>query len=69
MGTSPNGKTKRWEVKNLGDTRLGGIHWKSVWRKYVYFTTAAMDEFDSACLTEITNFLQAETAKHKEGLK
>ena len=62
-GTSESGKTKRWVVKNtLTDSILGWIEWKAQWRKY-WFCPTNNTGFDAACLREISDFLQAETAK------
>lgn len=56
---NPKGKTKRFVVKSRtsGD-RLGWIHWRSGWRRYVYGTGQVVTEYDSFCLIEITKFLQ-----------
>lgn len=62
-GTSPSGKTGRWAVKNKTTQEvLGWIDWRSGWRRYVVNTASAM-VFDSGCLREIADFLDAEMAK------
>lgn len=36
-GTSPSGRTKRWEVRSISqDASLGGIEWFGRWRQYVF---------------------------------
>lgn len=52
---NPKGKTKKFQINNKQGEMLGWIHWRSGWRKYVYGTIQA--EYDTNCLTEITDFL------------
>ncbi len=63
-GTSPSGKTKRWNVNPaLGGPRLGDIRWYAPWCKYVFQSELAI--FDEVCLSEIADFLEKETRAHR----
>lgn len=54
---NPKGKTKRFVVLNTSGDKLGWIHWRSGWRRYVYGTGQTVTEYDVNCLTEISNFI------------
>jgi hypothetical protein len=50
-------KTEVWEVESSdGKTYLGTVLWRTGWRRYV-FEPADRSVFDSACLGEITSFI------------
>jgi hypothetical protein len=61
-GVSDSGKTKKWDVQSSG-VHLGWVSWYSHWRKYTFNPGDSI--FDHACLREIADFIESETAKHK----
>lgn len=65
-GSSPSGKTKRWNVvaKIAPTVVLGTVRWYAPWRRYVFQTTESV--FDGECLQEITDFVNKVTSEHKE---
>ena len=63
-GSSPSGKTKRWNVSSETGPTLGDIRWFAPWRKYVFQSALAL--FDEACLTEIAEFIERETRAHRK---
>ena len=67
VGTSPSGKTKRWNVvaKASPTISLGTVRWYAPWRRYSFQTTESI--FDDGCLQEIVDFVKKVTAEHKEG--
>lgn len=69
-GTSPSGKTKIWEVRNISkgtheNDVPGWIQWSGAWRGYVYVCDESM--YDSKCLRQIADFIEAANKDHKEG--
>jgi hypothetical protein len=68
-GTSPSGKTKRWNVtaKAASTVSLGSVRWYEPWRRYTFEATNAV--FDQDCLQEITTFLGEATEKHYQELE
>jgi hypothetical protein len=64
LGYSSSGKTKRWKVLNLGQTKLGYISWLGRWRRYVFHPDEDMI-FDSACLKQIAEFLDEKMEERK----
>ena len=65
----PSGKTKKWRVEAVdGDVPLGVVSWFGRWRCYS-FSPARDTIFERKCLRDIANFLEHQTADHREGLK
>lgn len=60
------GTTYVYSVSNKTETVLGWIRWHGPWRKYVYKTLAVETIFDSKCLLEIYEFLNALMKDWKE---
>jgi hypothetical protein len=64
-GTSPSGRTKRWNVTSGEDSFvLGIIRWYAPWRKYVFDDGNSV--FDANCLQEIADFVKTQTQEHKD---
>lgn len=64
VGTSPSGKTKRFEVRaKLGNDVLGHISWYAAWRKYC-FAPLAKTFYEETCLREIADYIVYETHMH-----
>lgn len=61
-------KTKRFNVVNLSEQKLGVILFNPRWRKYV-FAPNEHTIFDSECLNDIIEFLNEETKKWRESTK
>ena len=66
IGTSPSGKTRRWNVVAKADptVSLGRVYWYAPWRKYIFHTAESI--FDDGCMQEIIDFVKKSTAEHKE---
>lgn len=54
--------TKRWRVCSVG--RLGHVSWYAPWRRYVFWPSAGA-LFDAACLRELAQFCEEQTADRK----
>lgn len=68
VGTSPSGKTKVWEVRNISngthsDDVPGFIRWHGAWRGYVYECEASF--YDAKCLRQIADFIDAANKDHR----
>jgi len=65
-GTTPSGKTRRWEVRSKqGGDVLGIVQWWPAWRRYT-FQPAYPTTFEQDCLRDIASFIEAATTAHKE---
>ncbi len=63
--TTPNPKTKVWNVRNKqDDTLLGQIRWFSRWRCYGFYSGQDMI-FEKVCLRDIATFCERETFVHR----
>lgn len=65
---SSSGLTCIWEVIALDGTHtiLGDVRWYAPWRKYIFAPNGtAAPIFDSECLKEIIDFLDAANEEHK----
>jgi hypothetical protein len=60
-------KTKYFDVINKQGEKLGRIHFRPTWRKYVFTQTSPGIEFDVECLGEIAAFMLDETDRWKAG--
>ena len=70
IGTSPSGKTKKWEVIAKEDeTILGYITWAAVWKGYVFSATDEHIIFEKTCLRDIANFIEEQNNLHKNCMK
>lgn len=62
-------KTKIWYVENVDvSVVIGQVRWYNSWRRYAFFP-APECVFEQDCLRDIADFVEAETAKHKEQQK
>jgi hypothetical protein len=67
IGRSPSGITQIWQITSVHTgVLLGQISWYSAWRRYVIFPESGT-VYDSACLTEITKFLDEQMSIHSQG--
>lgn len=58
--------TRVWRVEAiLGGTLLGGVRWKTAWRRYT-FEPMPDTVFDANCLWDIADFCASMTAAQKE---
>lgn len=66
-GVVPGQVTRRWIVASIHNpyAALGVVRWYAPWRRYNFFPEAGAT-FDASCLTEIAQFLSAQTSDRKE---
>ena len=65
IGTSPSGKTKKWEVRAKEDEIIVGyITWYGRWKGYVFSATDEYTIFEKTCLRDIANFIEEQTVLH-----
>jgi hypothetical protein len=64
-----SGKTRRWILRNRGSAGiLGVLAWYSQWRCYVLEPVCDVRlAFSAACLRDIADFLERQTAAQKAG--
>lgn len=67
-GTSPSGKTLRYEVIGSNSSIIGRISWYKPWRSY-YISTIYNAVFDVVCLREIADFIEKLNKEHKSSDK
>lgn len=65
-GSSPSGKTGRFEVRSSqSGCLLALISWYGPWRRYVVYPQAGT-LFDASCLSEIAEFLSEQMEARKQ---
>lgn len=63
-GTSPSGKTRRWNVRTRDGGHLGGVSWYAPWRRYA-FNPAPSTVYEQDCMRTIADFCETQTRDHK----
>jgi hypothetical protein len=62
---SPSGRTAIFDVQSKTGVHLGDIKWFAPWRRYTFTPIDGNTVFDSACLKEITQFIDKQMEERR----